>query len=80
MRIYGQYVFVCTMGSNASAFGNCTNCSGRAITIVADTKEEAIEKYKKFGGKVDFEKDEIIPPPSYCELMGLNDDTGTDDE
>lgn len=66
MKIIKQYVFVCTAASDMCL--NCINCSGRTITIKADSKAEAIEQFKKIGGKIDYEKDRIVPPSIYCSL------------
>lgn len=74
MKIYKQYVFVCTFGSTGFVMGNCMNCSGRAVTVQADTIEAAKAKFKKLGGKIDEENDKIIPPSIYCSLMGLDEE------
>lgn len=68
--IFKQYVFACS--SYYDHCINCVNCSAKTTTIVADTEQEAIEKFKRIGGKVDFEKERIIPSSTFCALMGLN--------
>ena len=67
--IIKQYVLVCS--SYRSNVINCANCAVKTTTIVADSEQEAIEKFKRCGGTVDFEKEKIAPSSSFCELMNI---------
>ncbi len=69
--IIKQYVFLCSSYWNNCL--NCANCSAKATTIVADSEQEAIEKFKRLGGKVDIENEKVKPSNTFCSVSRFFD-------
>lgn len=68
--IVKQYRFICSSGEKyGHNFGNCKYCDNYSLTVTADTEEEAIEKFKKCGGRIK-ENGEIVMPETFCSLAG----------
>ena len=67
--IIKQYIFLCSRGREyGHIVGNCQYCAVASTGIIAETEEEAIEKFKKCGGKIT-DDGRIIMPETFCELM-----------
>ncbi len=69
--IVKQYRFICSSGERYGHFcGNCKYCDNYVWTVTADTEEQAIEKFKRCGGRIT-EDGQIEMPEVFCSLAGL---------
>ena len=67
--IIKQFIFLCSRGREyGRILGNCKYCAVASTGVIAETEEEAIEKFKKCGGKIT-DDGRIIMPETFCDLI-----------